>query len=54
MPIYEPKGYKVYQGEIELIIIGDSISYHMIVTGKCRGEVWNFTYESSSTASLSD
>lgn len=34
---------KVYQGEIELINIGDCISYNLIVTGKCRGEVWNFT-----------
>lgn len=34
---------KVYQGEIELINIGDSMSYNLIVTGKCRGEVWNFT-----------
>ena len=33
---------EVYQGEFELIDIGDSISYNLIVTGKCRGEVWNF------------
>lgn len=34
---------KVYQGEIELINIGCGMSYNLIVTGKCRGEVWNFT-----------
>lgn len=33
---------EVYQGEFELIDIGDSISYNLIETGKCRGEVWNF------------
>ena len=31
------------EGNIELISIVDSMSYHLIVTGKCRGEVWNFT-----------
>ena len=34
---------KVYQGEMELINMGDGMSYNLIVTGKCRGEVWNFT-----------
>lgn len=33
---------EVYQGEFELIDIGDSISCNLIVTGECRGEVWNF------------
>ena len=33
----------VYQGEIELINIGCDMSYNLIVTGKCRGEVWSFT-----------
>ena len=33
---------KVYQGELELIDIGCGTSYNLIVTGKCRGEVWNF------------
>lgn len=33
----------VYKGEIELINIGDGMSYNLIVTGKCRGEVWLFT-----------
>ena len=33
---------KVYQGEMELINIGCGMSYNLIVTGKCRGEVWNF------------
>ena len=33
----------VYNGEIELISIGDGMSYNLIVSGKCRGEVWNFT-----------
>ena len=33
----------VYKGEFELINIGDGMSYHLIVTGKCRGEVWAFT-----------
>lgn len=34
---------KVYRGNIELINLGCSISYNLIITGKCRGEVWNFT-----------
>ena len=33
----------VYNGEIELIDIGDGMSYNLIVSGKCNGEVWNFT-----------
>lgn len=33
----------VYNGEIELIDIGDCMSYHLIITGKCRGEIWHFT-----------
>ena len=40
--IQEEMDSKVYQGEIELINIGCCISYNLIVTGKCRGEVWNF------------
>lgn len=40
--IREEMETEVYQGEFELIDIGDSISYNLIVTGKCRGEVWNF------------
>lgn len=34
---------RVYQGEIELIDIGCGMTYHLIVCGKCRGEVWCFT-----------
>lgn len=34
---------RVYQGNIELINLGDGMSYNLIMTGKCRGEVWNFT-----------
>lgn len=33
----------VCNGEIELINLGDGISFHLIVSGKCKGEVWNFT-----------
>lgn len=33
---------KAYNGEIELINVGCCMSYNLIVTGKCRGEVWNF------------
>ena len=33
----------VYQGNIELINLGDNLSYNLIVTGKCQGEVWNFS-----------
>lgn len=34
---------KVYRGNIELIKLGDCISFNLIITGKCRGEVWNFS-----------
>ena len=34
---------KVYRGNMELINIGCGISYNLIITGKCQGEVWNFT-----------
>ncbi len=34
---------KVYRGNLELINLGCGMSYNLIVTGKCRGEVWNFT-----------
>lgn len=34
---------KVYQGEIELIDFGCCDYFNLIITGKCRGEVWNFT-----------
>lgn len=34
---------KVYQGEIELIDIGCGMSFNLIVSGKCRGEVWCFS-----------
>ncbi len=34
---------QVYRGNIELIHLGCCMSYRLIVTGKCRGEVWNFT-----------
>ena len=34
---------KVYRGNIELINLGCCMSYNLIVTGKCQGEVWNFT-----------
>lgn len=34
---------EVYQGNIELINLGDNLSYNLIVTGKCQGEVWNFS-----------
>ena len=33
---------KVYRGNIELADKGCGMSYHLIITGKCRGEVWNF------------
>lgn len=33
----------VYNGNIELISLGDCMSYNLIITGKCRGEVWFFT-----------
>ena len=34
---------KVYRGNMELINLGCGMSYCLIITGKCRGEVWNFT-----------
>lgn len=34
---------KVYRGNMELINMGCCISYNLIITGTCRGEVWNFT-----------
>ncbi len=30
-------------GQLELIDVGDSTRYNLIVTGQCRGEVWCFT-----------
>lgn len=33
---------EVKNGNIELIDIGDAQSYNLIVTGKCRGEIWFF------------
>ena len=41
--INEEMETKVYQGELELIAIGCCTSYNLIVTGKCRGEVWSFS-----------
>lgn len=41
--VYQEMEEKVYQGEIELKNLGCGMSYNLIVTGKCRGEVWNFT-----------
>ena len=34
---------KVYPGNIELIDFGCCNCFHLIVTGPCQGEVWNFT-----------
>lgn len=34
---------KVYRGNMELINLGCGMSYRLIVTGNCRGEVWNYT-----------
>ncbi len=34
---------QVYQGEIELVDAGDCMSFNLIVSGKCRGEVWCFS-----------
>jgi len=31
------------KGQFELIDVGDGMSYNLIVTGQCKGEVWNFT-----------
>ncbi len=33
---------EVENGNIELINTGDAQSYNLIVTGKCRGEIWFF------------
>lgn len=41
--IEEEMRNKVYRGNIELINLGCGMSYNLIITGKCRGEVWNFT-----------
>lgn len=41
--IYKEIQAEVYQGEIELINLGCGSCFHLIVTGKCRGEVWHFT-----------
>ncbi len=39
--IREEISTKVCQGQIELIDLGCGNCYHLIVTGNCRGEVWN-------------
>ena len=41
-PIEADMENKVYRGNIELADKGCGMSYHLIITGKCRGEVWNF------------
>ncbi len=41
--IAEERNTKVYCGEFELIDVGCCMSYNLIVTGKCQGEVWNFS-----------
>ena len=41
--IEDEKKNKVYRGNIKLIDLGCSMSYHLIITGKCQGEVWEFT-----------
>ncbi len=33
---------KVYRGNLELADKGCGMSYNLIVTGRCRGEVWDF------------
>ncbi|WP_291559569.1 SMI1/KNR4 family protein [Clostridium sp. UBA2485] len=38
----ESRLLEVGNGNIELIHIGDAQSYNLIVTGKCRGEIWFF------------
>lgn len=40
--ICEKRELMVYNGEMELIDLGDGMSYHLIVSGTCSGEVWNF------------
>lgn len=37
------RDHKVYRGNMELIHFGCCMSYRLVITGKCRGEVWNFT-----------
>ena len=37
------RDHKVYRGNMELINLGCCMSYRLVITGKCRGEVWNFT-----------
>lgn len=37
------RDHKVYRGNMELINLGCCMSYRLIITGKCQGEVWNFT-----------
>ena len=37
------RDHKVYRGNMELINLGCCMSYRLIITGECRGEVWNFT-----------
>ena len=37
------RDHKVYRGNMELIHLGCCMSYRLVITGKCRGEVWNFT-----------
>ena len=34
---------EVCRGNMELINLGCGMSYRLIITGNCRGEVWNFT-----------
>lgn len=34
---------RAYNGVLELIDIGDGMSFDLIVNGKCRGEVWFFS-----------
>ena len=41
--IVEKEMEEVYCGEIELIDIGCGMTYNLIVSGECAGEVWNFT-----------
>ena len=41
--IEDEKKNKVYRGNIKLIDLGCTMSYHLIITGKCQGEVWEFT-----------
>jgi len=34
---------KVFPGNIELLNMGNRMNYNLIITEKCRGEVWYFT-----------